>query len=1000
MRPFKAILLLSPLLSLLPTPILAVLADEAYSVDYHHELLGLPLPQTTFFYRPIKDEKGSLLYTLSDVGVLGAVNPGSGVVVWRTLLNETYSLDDAVHISVAREGRFLRGVEGRNAVVSGFGGRVVLWEAGGGRQRWYGSFEGVIRDIEVIEAVDARPSEVLALFEEEGGKMLVRKLDGGNGDVVWEYGEVGNDVPLQVSTNVRNVFVVALKGVRGGYSLKITTLDPVTGRRVDEVVLSGTVDGVEDVLFVGANAAAPIVAWSDKSTGSLRANVLGSKLVQNLHPSTTYSEPVESVVVHAPHVIQSQPHFLVHSRSATHHWAEVYHIDLATGSMTEAYHLPKLPGKGAFSTSSLDANVFFTRHTDDEVILVSSISHAVLGRWPVKAEKDIGAATNMVTDIVQKSATEYAIRSAVLTTEENWTLIRNGVPAWLRTEGLAGAVAAAWAEFPEQQTLAQTLEQEAHSSPLAAYIHRVKRHANELQHLPTYLQELPKRFLNSFLPEDVDKPQEGFATRDNFGFHKIVIVATARGRLYALNAGDHGRILWSAKVFNLAPSESWVVKGIFVDDIKGQAMIKGSAGEYVLLVTASGRILEIGERGAMPPVQSTALVDGDHGKYLLPIRPGGDPGAIRKNEIPKGTLVVQGEDGEVKGLNFLPKDGHSHDGHSHEKHNHDVYYQPVASWSFKPAAGQRIIKLTARPAHDPVASIGRALGDRSVLYKYLDPNLVLVTAVSDATSTAHVYLLDSVSGDLLYSTTHEAVDITQPITSILTENWFAYSLFSEASTSTSTPSPKGYQLFISDLFESPFPNDRGILGSSANFSSLAPTPDADNSFATPHVITQSFIIPEPITHMTVTQTRQGITTRQLLCTLPLSNAIIGLPRTLIDPRRIVARDPTPLDAEEGLFKYEPLIEFNPQLHLTHKRDVIGIKQVLTTPTLLESTGLVVAVGIDVFGTRVSPSLAFDILGKGFGKVSLVGTVVALGLGVGVLAPMVRRKQIDARWKTS
>jgi hypothetical protein len=49
---------------------------------------------------------------------------------------------------------------------------------------------------------------------------------------------------------------------------------------------------------------------------------------------------------------------------------------------------------------------------------------------------------------------------------------------------------------------------------------------------------------------------------------------------------------------------------------------------------------------------------------------------------------------------------------------------------------------------------------------------------------------------------------------------------------------------------------------------------------------------------------------------------------------------------------------------------------------------VIAFGIDVFGTRVAPSFLFDILGKGFNKVTLIGTVLAITAGVVVLGPMV------------
>ncbi len=109
---------------------------------------------------------------------------------------------------------------------------------------------------------------------------------------------------------------------------------------------------------------------------------------------------------------------------------------------------------------------------------------------------------------------------------------------------------------------------------------------------------------------------------------------------------------------------------------------------------------------------------------------------------------------------------------------------------------------------------------------------------------------------------------------------------------------------------------------------------------------------------------------------------------MLDPRRPVGRDPTPAEAEEGLFRYAPVVEFDPKWIITHQREVLGMKKVITSPALLESTSLVFAYGLDIFGTRVTPSLAFDILGHGFGKLQLVGTMLALGAGVAFLAPMV------------
>jgi outer membrane protein assembly factor BamB len=964
-------------LSLLP-PTLAIFADEAYKTDYHHALLGLPSPHTTFFHRPSPADKAALLYTLSDLGVLGAVNPGTGALVWRQHLaadaNRTIGGAEGV------EGH-LRALQGENRVVSALGGYVNAWDATTGRESWYNAFEGTARDVEVL-GTQGGEKDVLALFEGAMGG-VVRRLDGATGDVKWEAEGHKGDLPLQVSTDGVSVFVVSLHGARGGYNVRVTSLDAATGKKADEHLLAAKADlhDREDVLFVGANVAAPIIAWADRSLKNLKVNILGTKAVHSL-PLNQAPEAIVKLQVHAPHLIQSKPHFLVHSQSPTNHWAEVYHVDIAAGTVKEAYHLPKLSGKGAFATSSLEANVFFTRITDEEVIIVSSNSHGVLGRFPLTVEPGTDRAVHAVSEVVKKSADTYAVRSAVVTSKDNWTMIRNGQPAWNRVEGLSGAVAAAFAEIPEEESLAEALEVEAHSNPLEAYIHRLNRHINELQYLPEYLQKLPMRLMSSLLPGADTPVDTGSLSRDNFGFRKLVILATERGRIYCLDAANQGNIVWSHRAFDIPAGSKWDVKGIFVDNIKGTATIRGSKGEYIIVKTITGVTVEILPIDASHDVQATALVDSPSGKWLLPIQRGGDPGIVPKDWAPKDLLVVRGPQGEVNGLKFTI-------------HGDNAIASAV--WSFKPAAGERIVSVTSRPAHDPVASIGRALADRTVLYKYLNPNIILVSAVDDAENTASFYLLDSVSGAILYSTTHTAVDATQPIAAALSENWFVYSFFASPSASAAA---QGHRLVVTELFESALANDRGPLGSSANFSSLDPS-DSPEGLALPHVITQAFIVPEPISHLAVTQTRQGISTRQILASLPRSNSIIGLSRNLVDARRPARKDnkATAADAEEGLVPYAPVLEFDPRAVVSHEREVRGVRGVAAAPALLESTSLVVVWGLDVWGSRVTPSAAFDVLGAGFNKVALVATVVGLAVGVGAVAPFVRRKQIDLRWKS-
>ncbi|KAI9850648.1 MAG: hypothetical protein M1838_005292 [Thelocarpon superellum] len=954
----------------------AVFVDEAYHTDFHHALLGLPQQHATFFHRPQAESKASLLYTLSAKHVVGAVNPKDGALVWRQRLEPPSSAAPA----------FLRAGEHEAAVISAVGGRVQAWDALDGRLVWGNEFAAAnATNLEVIESAGdggQGPKDCLVLFREKGHGVL-RRLRGDTGDVAWEFQDATGDVPFQVSTSATVVYLVTLHPIsRGGHKIRVTSLDPQTGRQTGQHVLSADVDvtGPESIIYVGSNLAAPIIAWADKSLTTLKVNIIGTNQINSLPITNESGEEIVSITCHAPHLVHSRTHFLVHYETGTAHWADVYHVDIATSAVSHAYHLPRLGGKGAFATSTQDANVYFTRVTESEVVLLSSASHGILERWSMPVA-ETQSPWHAVSEVVPKSGSSYAVRAAVVLSNGSWRLVRNGEPTWARPEALAHAVAVAWAELTEEEDLAYQLEVEGHEDVFSAYTHRLGRHFRDLQHLPSWLSRLPGRVLGGLGGGNVAK-DDATLQKDSFGFRKLAIVATDNGRLFALDVAAQGRIVWTIGVVDLAPGQVWEVKGILADNERGAISVKGAQGDSIMVESMTGTVLNRLPPGSTPPVESTAYVEAESGTFIMDIYQEGDPGQIPLTQRPKGrsTMVVRGGDNVVKGITYIG-DG--------------SLLRPVTVWEFSPAPGSHITTLTSRPAHDPVASIGRVLGDRSVLYKYLNPNLLLVIAVDEATAHMTVYLLDAISGEVLYSTVHQGVDSAAPISAVLCENWIAYSFWEDGTRSGS----KGYKLAVADLFESDIPNDRGPLGAARNFSSITPTAP-DGQSLRPYVMRQSFAISEAITNMAVTQTRQGITSRGLLVTLDASNAILAIPRHVLDPRRPVGRDPTPAEMEEGLARYNARLDFSPESSLSHQREVMGIRHISTCPAVLESTSLVFAYGLDIFGTRATPSLAFDLLGKGFAKGQLLLTVAALFVGVGVLAPMVRKKQINAQWQAT
>ena len=752
------------------------------------------------------------------------------------------------------------------------------------------------------------------------------------------------DTPYRVSATATDIHIISYRSSSRGLTLKTTTLDSITGSKTDQHTLSSESDvySERDIIYVASNSAAHILAWSDSSRQTLKVNVLGSSHVETFKTKHTGS-PIESITIHASGRLDASPHFLAHYASADAHWAEVYHIDLKTSSVSKAYDLPKLQGKGAFTETTVDANVYFIRIMDDNMILLSSVSHGVLEKWPVTGSPTVSSGrpypVHAASELVARGGTSFAVRSAVLLSNGDWVLIRNGEIAWGRVEALASAVKAVFVPPRIEPALLESLEAEAVQDPVSAYIHRVSRHLQDAQYLPAFFQRLLSPL------SAAASAQAGLS--DSFGFNRLVVVATKSGRLIGIESGNQGRV-----AFN--------IEGVPV--VEGEAWHASPAGKALAYFESADRPEVF---GALLDLDNAALTSLEaHLKTL------GSSEEVIKTTEALALMTYKGESHAVKGYRGLDM-----------------------TWEFNLKPGQTLLQIERPMADEPIASIGKVLGDRRVLYKYLNPNAILVLATDTSRKQLTAYLLDSVSGNVLHSTIHNNVATDGPVAAVLSENWFAYSFASDAATDATS---KGYQLAFGELLESELPDVRGYLDIGKNSSTLSPQALA----LQPYVLMQTYHTPSAISGMAVTQTGQGITSRELLCSLADSNAIVGIPRYLLDPRRIIGKAPTAQQAEEGLSTYSPMLDFDPKWYLNHKEELVGIKEIVTSPSSLESTSLVFAYGHDVFGTRRTPSFAFDVLGNSFNKVTLILTVVGLTIGTIAIAPFIERKQTNMIWQNS
>jgi len=263
--------------------------------------------------------------------------------------------------------------------------------------------------------------------------------------------------------------------------------------------------------------------------------------------------------------------------------------------------------------------------------------------------------------------------------------------------------------------------------------------------------------------------------------------------------------------------------------------------------------------------------------------------------------------------------------------------------------------------------------------------MFVVTTVPKApgSGSCAIYLVDGAKGSIV----HHAAVLNQgscDIKAVLTENWLVYSYYDDEY--LGVRQTKGHRVVSVEIYEGQAVDEKTRSSELSSFSEKS----IDVS-----TYEQSFGAFRGIITMATTSTKFGMTTKDIILATS-NNQIQSLPRRLLDPRRTKGK-PTAQEAEEMLIQYEPNLPVDPRLIISHKYEVANVRKIITSPALLESTSLVFAFGIDLFGSRVAPSSTFDVLSESFNKVQLVFTVAGLVVAIMITRPMVYRKRLRERW---
>ncbi|ORY95104.1 hypothetical protein BCR41DRAFT_343479 [Lobosporangium transversale] len=1014
-------------LALVITPIFALDETQAGVIDWHHRWIGTPhlsaIPRTT---------RGSnTFFAATEKNVVAAIKAKTGELVWRQVLRD----DEPVHE--------IRSISGHVLALTGtkeFHARLLDGKSGQVIWDFSPAGEGIVPGLAFGQAVTVTSEDSNLVILNQGTH--VRKVSAKAGTELWHWkAEEGSATTFFSVLEAKGfddhgdiTYVLGLQRNVAAFTLEAVALDSATGSLIKTFNIKSNIDSFEDILTLGGGSVVKngYVAWLEQDF--LKVLTLGTNRVTQLSVKTILSEvsSFEELVGKLETVnlglAEGNTKFIIGGTVGEYHDAKgsvLFDIDGDSGEIEMISDFGVRTGFSSYTAA--------TKPGTSEVVILRAFredeEHGAFELYDVSENKII---LHQILPLPFDTYSHFSFVALELYSKGQGTQHRfyfstldgsfhaySDVESerWQREEALASVKDVEFVDLPERKLWTQDVDEAGHTKAaknltiVERYVERLRNHIIQLKDLPAFIisyanpsslftkspiaapySEVQINSLNKTIPP---------LYRDQFGLRKILVFSTEKGKVVAVDSGNKGQIVWS-RYF------PWG------HDIKNIILIRHANVRLPPVIAIIADTSDGGGNKVMRTYRLNALTgkDFESDNFHFPAAawiPAGYLSALKLPiEDPEQKTQVLALVDERMHITTYP--GIEAAQEAFKALSDDFYfmlnnnigdkvlkgYKAIVSsdmdrmdvepiWSIPFPAGEEIAVLAERPSYEVMASLGRVLGDRGVLYKYQNPNYATVITVNKKPKhgTAPyltVYLVDIAKGSILYQVTHDNVGLNQPILATQYENNVVYTFWSEGETSTSA---KGYQAVALELYESQFRNQRTKS-------------DIFSSFASerPHVIAQSFPFPHSATAIGVTSTKAGISAKDILFGLS-RQSVMALNKRFLDPRRPTSAL-TAAEKEEMLIPYSALPD-DPRLFLSYDLEIAGIKKIATSPTLLESTTIVVAYGQDVFVTRHAPSKTFDILNEDFSKSQLMLTIVVLAGVLFVTAPMMRNKILKEQW---
>jgi ER membrane protein complex subunit 1 len=385
-----------------------------------------------------------------------------------------------------------------------------------------------------------------------------------------------------------------------------------------------------------------------------------------------------------------------------------------------------------------------------------------------------------------------------------------GVKMFTREEGLAYIVSVEMVDFPLLH-LQEEFEDEFATSTtdniITMFIKRLRSQFYQLIEFVTidlkvkmiHLMNLPqhKDTLRNGPTSTVTNPEAPLLedlTRDEFNMNKIIVAVTSVGKVFGIYTNENGPILWS---FHLKNTESFKISSVkgketvpffiqrtsahvphepqcvviyktqetkslihYFNPLTGEASRtdKSSIVDYQIKQVS---LYHSPNKNSLKPL---IVLDTLHKLHILPESSKSlilnEDDSVSSNNKPNILFTTNNENEKTSSLIGLAM----------KQTNNNEELPEIWRINFE---DEKIITIGTKAHNDRIHSHGKVLGDRSVLYKYLNPNMIgVVTTGQDSQKIPfiNVYIIDAVTGATITNFNHKRCE--GPVNIVHSENWF------------------------------------------------------------------------------------------------------------------------------------------------------------------------------------------------------------------------------------